>query len=1071
MFGIPLPIIAISICLIIIYFLFSGPSTPKDGKNKPSASNNTYDQEQAARGIKAAKSEAQIEALKLELEKAKQEHGAALAQIQKVKEEAAQAVADLKRRQDRDNANEDVFNKLKRDASSIKDQLIGKEKDLANEFTKNVDFTRQIRDLKITIEGLEKANSSKAEEIEKLKHQIIGHMNAIKAGNAQIQEHQRAIADYKKQLDESEWIPKKDFKKLNDEFTKVENELEEKENELEIKEEKLKELYQRTHRLEQQFKDLTTGGQSLASSQQEPAVEKSLQEIAAPEPVPASESAPNTESAPVPESTPKTESVPAPEPSPAVEPSPAPESIPVSESTPAPESAPAVESAPVEQAPAEPDAPAVEEPALSNAEKEEALSIPADLHLEQVRNIGIMAHIDAGKTTTSERILYYTGKSHKIGEVHEGKAQMDWMKQEQERGITITAAATTCYWKDHKINLIDTPGHVDFTAEVERSLRVLDGAVAVFCAVGGVEPQSETVWHQSNKYHVAKIVFVNKMDRPGADFFGVFEGIEKMLQANVVPLVIPLGAEENFKGVIDLMKMKAIVYDEETQGKTYHEEDIPEQYMEDAKKYRHALIEKTSAIDDELMKKYLEAPETITNAELEKAIRKGTIANQLVPLLCGSSFKNKGIQQLLDAVVMYLPSPLDVPAVQGKDMDDENKVHERRPDAHDFLSALAFKVQSDPHMGKLVYVRVYSGVLRSSSYVFNATKNKKERIGRIFQMHANHREAKEAGYAGDIVAVIGLSDTTTGDTLCSLEHPVLLESIQFPVPVVSLSITAKSRAEQDKLGKGLARLSDEDPTFSVQTNDETQEVILSGMGELHLEIIVDRLKNEFSVDAIVGKPKVAFRETIRQTCTEAYKHVKQSGGRGQYGHVVFEISPAPGKGMEFIDSIRGGAIPKSFMPAVQKGVVEIMHRGVYAGYPCVDVKIDVVDGSYHDVDSSELAFKLAAIGCFKAGFMKCDPVLLEPCMSLVVTTPEEYVNAIIGNICSRRGKVLGMETKGTLKIVSAEVPLSEMFGYTSAFRSISSGRANASMEFRKYIEVPSEIAKKIIEEKQKAQNS
>ncbi|HOU35986.1 MAG TPA: elongation factor G [Candidatus Omnitrophota bacterium] len=693
--------------------------------------------------------------------------------------------------------------------------------------------------------------------------------------------------------------------------------------------------------------------------------------------------------------------------------------------------------------------------------------MPADLHLEQVRNIGIMAHIDAGKTTTSERILYYTGKSHKIGEVHEGKAQMDWMKQEQERGITITAAATTCMWKDYRINLIDTPGHVDFTAEVERSLRVLDGAVAVFCAVGGVQPQSETVWHQSDKYRVAKIGFVNKMDRPGADFFGVLAGIEKMLQANPVAIVIPLGAEENFKGVIDLFKMKAIIYDEETQGKTYQEKDIPAEYLEEAKKYRHALIEKVSSLDDELMKKYLEAPASITNEEIIRALRKGTISNRIVPMLCGSSFKNKGIQQLLDAVAMFLPSPLDLPAVEGKDPLDENRTYERKPDAHEPLSALAFKVQADPHMGKLVYVRIYSGVLRSSSYVFNATKNKKERVGRIFQMHANHREAKEVGYAGDIVAVIGLSDTTTGDTLCSAENPILLEAIQFPVPVVSLSISAKSRAEQDKLGKGLARLSDEDPTFSVQTNEETQEVILSGMGELHLEIIVDRLKNEFNVDAVVGKPKVAFRETIRKSCTEEYKHVKQSGGRGQYGHVVFELSPAPGKGLEFVDSIKGGAIPKSFMPAVQKGVVDIMRRGVYAGYPCVDVKVNVVDGSYHDVDSSELAFKLAAIGCFKAGFMKCDPVLLEPCMSLVVTVPEEYVNAIIGNICSRRGKVLGMETKGSQKIVSAEVPLSEMFGYTSAFRSISSGRANASMEFRKYIEVPAEIAKKIIEEKQK----
>ncbi len=1046
-----LMIFAITAILLVVYFLFGAPQTSQTAGQKGPG---PLPQQDAARSARIAKLEAQIEDSKRELEKERQETAAARADIEKAQKDAADARADLQRRQDRDNANEELFNKLKKDATGVKEQLLDKEKDLAHEFSKNVDLSRQIRDLNITIEGLEKANTAKAEEIEKLKHQVIGHAAAVTAANARVQEFQKTIADYKKQLEESEWIPKKEFKKLNEEFTELEKELEEKEHQLEVKDEKIKELYQRTQRLEQQFKDVAAQGQAAGDVPQPGTA--GIAEPAAPEPsAPASTAAePAAPGSGVPASA--TPAPAAPEPALSEPPAPEPALVEPSASDAASQqsSEPAVE----QPQPAEEQAP---------SRKEEAVPVPADLHLEQVRNIGIMAHIDAGKTTTSERILYYTGRSHKIGEVHEGKAQMDWMKQEQERGITITSAATTCFWKDCRINLIDTPGHVDFTAEVERSLRVLDGAVAVFCAVGGVQPQSETVWHQSDKYHVAKIGFVNKMDRPGADFFGVLAGIEKMLQANVVAVVIPLGAEENFKGIIDLFKMKAIVYDEETQGKTYHEEDIPAEYVEDAKKYRHILIEKASSLDDDLMKKYLEAPAAITNEELAGALRKGTIGNQIVPMLCGSSFKNKGIQQLLDAVTMFLPSPLDLPPVQGKDPADENKAYERNADAHEPLSALAFKVQSDPHMGKLVYVRVYSGVLQSSSYVFNATKNKKERIGRIFQMHANHREAKEAGYAGDIVAVIGLSDTTTGDTLCSMEHPVLLEAIQFPVPVVSLSITAKSRAEQDKLGKGLARLSDEDPTFSVQTNEETQEVILSGMGELHLEIIVDRLKNEFNVDAVVGKPKVAFRETIRQSCTEEYKHVKQSGGRGQYGHVVFELSPAPGTGLEFVDSIKGGAIPKSFMPAVQKGVVDIMRRGVYAGYPCVDVKVDVVDGSYHDVDSSEIAFKLAAIGCFKAGFMKCDPVLLEPCMSLVVTVPEEYVNAIIGNICSRRGKVLGMETKGNQKIVSAEVPLSEMFGYTSSFRSISSGRANASMEFRKYIEVPAEIAKKIIEEKQK----
>jgi len=683
-----------------------------------------------------------------------------------------------------------------------------------------------------------------------------------------------------------------------------------------------------------------------------------------------------------------------------------------------------------------------------------------------------MAHIDAGKTTTTERILFYTGKSYKIGEVHDGKAQMDWMKQEQERGITITAAATTCFWNDHRITIIDTPGHVDFTVEVERSLRVLDGAVAVFCAVDGVQPQSETVWRQSDKYKVPKLAFVNKMDRTGADFFAVLKGIEEDLGANPIALQIPLGSEDTFRGIIDLLEMKAYIYEEDSIGKEFKVEDIPAEHKEAADKYRHLMVEKASASDEALMKKYLEAPETITKEELKAAIRKGTIANIMVPLLCGSSFKNKGVQKILDAVVDFLPSPLDLPAVEGHDLEDPEKKYPRRPDVNEPLAAFAFKVQSDLHMGKLVYMRVYSGVLESGSYVLNTTKNKKERVGRIVRMHANQRENVDYALAGDIVAVIGLSYTITGDTLCNPQDPLLLEAIQFPTPVVSLSIAPKSRSDQDKLGRGLARLADEDPTFMVQTDEETKETILTGMGELHLEIIVDRLKEEFGVEAIVGRPRVAYRETILKNANAEGKYIKQSGGRGQYGHVVMEISPAQqGEGVVFIDSIKGGAIPRSFIPAVEKGIKEATQKGVYAGYPVVDVKVDLVDGSFHEVDSSELAFKFAAILGFKEGFMRAAPVLLEPYMSLEVITPEEYANSVIGYICSCRGKILNMDTKGKQKIISAEAPLGEMFGYATNFRSLSSGRANASMEFSKYLQVPAEIAAKIIAERNEQKKS
>ncbi|MDD5115535.1 MAG: elongation factor G [Candidatus Omnitrophica bacterium] len=690
------------------------------------------------------------------------------------------------------------------------------------------------------------------------------------------------------------------------------------------------------------------------------------------------------------------------------------------------------------------------------------------MSLEKIRNIGIMAHIDAGKTTTTERILFYSGKSYKIGEVHDGAAVMDWMKQEQERGITITSAATTCFWKDHRINIIDTPGHVDFTVEVERSLRVLDGAVAVFCAVGGVEPQSETVWRQSDKYHVPKIAFVNKMDRTGADFFGVLNGIEKDLGANAVPLEIPIGSEDSFRGVIDLIEMKAYIYDEGSLGKEFVVGEIPEEYRDQAVKYRRIMVERAIGLDESLMKKFLESEDSVTQEDLYRAIRQGTIANKMVPVTCGASFKNKGVQKLLDTIVAFLPSPLDLPAVEGNDLNDPQKKLQRKADINDPFCGLAFKVQADQHMGKLVYVRVYSGVLSTGTYILNALKNKKERIGRIVQMHANQRENIDHAFAGDIIAIPGLSSTVTGDTLCDMENPIVLEAIKFPAPVVSLSIAPKSRNDQDKLGKGLAKLTEEDPTFKVETDEETKEVILTGMGELHLEIIVDRLKEEFGVEAVVGQPKVAYRETILKPAGAESKYIKQSGGRGQYGHVVFKISPGkPGEGFKFIDSIKGGAIPRSFIPAVEKGVIEAMRKGVYGGYPVVDVQVELVDGSYHEVDSSEIAFRMAAIFGFKEAFMKGSPVFLEPSMKLEVSAPEEYVNGCVGYICSHRGKILNIDAKGNQKIISAEVPLSEMFGYATSFRSLSSGRAGASMEFDKYAQVPNEIAQKILAERQK----
>ncbi len=690
------------------------------------------------------------------------------------------------------------------------------------------------------------------------------------------------------------------------------------------------------------------------------------------------------------------------------------------------------------------------------------------IDLSKVRNIGIMAHIDAGKTTLTERILFYTGRTYKIGEVHEGQAQMDWMKQEKERGITITSAATTCYWKDHRINIIDTPGHVDFTVEVERSLRILDGAVAIFCAVGGVEPQSEAVWRQADKYNVPKIAFINKMDRIGADFFAVLKNIEEDLGANAVAIQIPIGAEDAFSGIIDLLEMKAYIYDDESLGKNFHVEDIPPEYLEIARKYHHAMVEKAVELDDSLLEKYLESEDKITRQELIDAIRKGTLSNKIVPVLCGSAFKNKGVQKLLDAIVMFLPSPADIPPVQGNVPGEENNIQVRHPSDEEPFTALAFKVQTDPHMGKLVYFRVYSGKIEAGSYVLNATKGRKERLARILQMHANKRENRDSIYAGDIAAGIGLDHTITGDTLTDPQHPLVLEAIEFPVPVISLSVKPKSRQDQEKLSRALSRLSEEDPTFTVHFEEETGETLLSGMGELHLEIIIDRLKHEFGVEVEVGAPTVAYKETILNQATAGYKYVKQTGGHGQYGEVVLKISPAEvGQGFEFVNKITGGRIPKEYIPAVEKGVIEAMKKGVLAGFPVVDVKVELLDGSYHEVDSSELAFKLAARQCFYEAFKKAVPALLEPSMSVEVATPEEHLGGVVSDLCSRRGKVLSIDTKGTQKIVSAEVPLAEMVGYATTLRSLTSGRATYSMHFEKYVEVPYELAEKIISQKKK----
>ena len=690
--------------------------------------------------------------------------------------------------------------------------------------------------------------------------------------------------------------------------------------------------------------------------------------------------------------------------------------------------------------------------------------------IERYRNIGISAHIDAGKTTTTERVLFYTGVSHKIGEVHDGAATMDWMEQEQERGITITSAATTCFWKgmdgkfpEHRINIIDTPGHVDFTIEVERSMRVLDGACMVYCAVGGVQPQSETVWRQANKYGVPRLAFVNKMDRSGADFFKVYDQMRLRLKANPVPIQVPIGAEDNFEGVVDLVKMKAIYWDEASQGMKFDLRDIPAGLLDTCKKWREAMVEAAAESSEEMMNKYLEAGD-LSEADIIAGLRARTIASEIVPMMCGSAFKNKGVQAMLDKVVELMPAPTDIPPVTGELENGEQG--ERRAADDEKFSALAFKVATDPYVGQLIFFRVYSGVVNSGDTIYNPVKGRKERLGRILQMHANQREEIKEVRAGDIAAAVGLKDVTTGDTLCDQASPITLERMIFPEPVIHVAVEPKTKADQEKMGIALGRLAQEDPSFRVRTDEETGQTIMSGMGELHLEILVDRMRREFGVEANVGAPQVAYREAIKKEVEQEGKHAKQSGGKGQYGHVWIKMGPnEPGKGFEFIDAIKGGTVPREYIPAVEKGLREALTNGVLAGFPVVDVKVTLFDGSYHDVDSSELAFKLAAILAFKDGMRKASPILLEPMMAVEVETPEDYMGDVMGDLNRRRGIIQGMDDAGGVKLVKAEVPLAEMFGYSTDLRSMSQGRATYSMEFKHYTEAPKSVAEAVISKK------
>ncbi len=1067
-------LLSLSIVLGVYYFIFDNSGTKKD---KPSRKKKLNIDQQNILILNA-----QIKVLKNQILRLKTENES----LEKIKRQAAdlkQGLSELKKKEkdlnDEIKRNKkwlenqkDIQKKDRQPIAELRIKFLNKEKELEKEFSKNVNFKRNLDELQKNIEEMETKLKESADNRLYLQNKIDKLTENIQSAVKQTNTHARTIAQMQEKEENSEWVSKSDYNVLNDFVEELKHVLEIKNKEIEIKGKEIERvdterisIVHKLHELERGIKveaektkietESEVKDDSIVLTNEEVKVVNTELELTE-----------NKENYKIDEAVQvKEQELQDKDKQIKKEQQEGEQSLEVDAEVPA-----SLDNEKVQVINENTEVEKIEKSEDSNAKivkKTDSLPV-RKIGLDKVRNIGIMAHIDAGKTTLTERILFYTGRSHKIGEVHDGNAQMDWMKQEQDRGITITSAATTCFWDDCRINIIDTPGHVDFTAEVERSLRVLDGTIAVFCAVGGVEPQSETVWRQSDKYKVPKMAFINKMDRTGADFYKVLESIEKDLQSNPIALEIPIGAEENFKGVINLLEMKAFIYDDETMGKNYKIEEIDEEYKEISQKYRHILIERAVANDNDLMEKYLKSEGSITKEELINVIRKGTISNEIVPVFCGSAFKNKGIQNLLDGISAYLPSPLDIPDIEGNDPEDPEKVIYRKAIDNEPFSALAFKIQADQHIGKLIYIRVYSGYLKAGSYVYNPLKNKKERVGRILQMHANQRENLDIVFAGDIAAVVGLNSTLTGDTLCDMNNQIILETIDFPEPVVSISITPKTRSDQDRMSKGLAKLSEEDPTFQAHSDKETGETIISGMGELHLEIIVDRLKNEFKVFADSGQPKVAYKETILAKVTEEYKHVKQSGGRGQYGHVILEVSPnEPGKGFEFTDSIKGGAIPKNYIPAVEKGIVEAMNRGVFAGYPVVDIKIGLIDGSYHDVDSSELAFKITARECFKNAFLKSNPVLLEPSMILEINTPEEYASNIVGYVCSRRGKILGMDAKGNQKCIQAEAPLSEMFGYTTNLRSLSSGRANSSMRFDKYVEVPREIAQNVIDEKNK----
>ncbi len=915
---------------------------------------------------------------------------------------------------------EEMIKKEQEPKLELEAKIKQKDKRLEEEFSKNVKVEKALNQAKKRNDDLENKIKINEQQIKELSTDLDLQRKKLKEKSESAQKYANQVAKMKEEQKQSGWVSKDDHSELKEKYDELKEKLRLKEKKMKLKEEKIINLDKERMKLVHQLK-----GQDAEADKSEIRNLKFEKDREA-----ATTEAPEEE-----EKREKTE----------------------------------IRNEKSETAEEELKAEKKEEKLDKKTEKqlkEDQEKPQRKYRLENIRNIGIMAHIDAGKTTLTERILFYTGRSHKIGETHDGASVMDWMKQEQERGITITSAATTCNWRQKRINVIDTPGHVDFTAEVERSLRVLDGAVSVFCAVGGVEPQAEKVWHFAEKFKVPKLAFINKMDRMGADFYNVVSQMKKQLGAKPILMQIPIGKEDNFEGAIDVIQMKACYYKDELKKENFTIKDIPGELAKGAKEVRKHLLEEVASDNNELMEKYIKSPDSIEETELKEAIRSSVLACRLVPVFCGTALKNKGVQPLLDGVIDYLPSPANLPPVEGVSPEDGETIIKRKIADSEPFSALAFKVQADKHIGKLVYIRVYSGILKQGTYVYNVTKGKKERVSRIVQMHANQREARQAVFTGDIAAVVGLGDTLTGDTLTNLEDPIILEPIEFSEPVVSISVKPQSRSDQDKLSKALAKLSNEDPTFKAATNRETSETILSGMGELHLDIIVNRLKEEFGVEVEVGEPKVAYRETISAETKQEYKHVKQSGGRGQYAHVILELAPnEKGKGFSFSNSIKGGAIPAGFIPAVEKGVVEALSEGVYAGYPVIDVKVNLADGSFHEVDSSEMAFKIAARQCFKKAFLNCKPSLLEPIMDLEVITPEDYVSNVVSYISSKRGNVLGIDPKGKQKMIQSEVPLSEMFGYVTDLRSLTNGRANCSMQLKKYASVPDKIAQKVIEAK------